>query len=44
MGDHLGQVYEKEQKLPAARHVYNLALEVNPRLEERKKQSHACAT
>lgn len=34
MGDHLGQVYEKEQKLPAALHMYNLALEVNPRLEE----------
>jgi tetratricopeptide (TPR) repeat protein len=34
VGDHLGQVYEKEQKLPAARHTYNLALEANPRLEE----------
>jgi tetratricopeptide (TPR) repeat protein len=34
MGDHLGQVYEKEQKLPAALRMYNLALEVNPRLEE----------
>ncbi len=34
IGDHLGQVYEKEQELPAALHMYNLALEVNPRLEE----------
>jgi hypothetical protein len=34
VGDHLGQVYEKEQKLPAALHMYNLALEANPRLEE----------
>jgi tetratricopeptide (TPR) repeat protein len=33
-GDHLGQVYEKEQKLPAALHTYNLALQANPRLEE----------
>jgi tetratricopeptide (TPR) repeat protein len=34
IGDHLGQVYEKEQKLPAALHVYSLALSANPRLEE----------
>jgi len=34
VGDHLGQVYEKEQKLPAALHMYSLALEANPRLEE----------
>jgi tetratricopeptide (TPR) repeat protein len=34
VGDHLGQVYEKEQKLPAALHTYNLALQANPRLEE----------
>ncbi len=34
VGDHLGQVYEKEQKLPAALHMYNLALEANPQLEE----------
>lgn len=34
VGDHLGQVYEKEQKLPAALHMYNLALEANPRLED----------
>ncbi len=32
VGDHLGQVYEREQKLPAALHMYNLALEANPRL------------
>ena len=34
IGDHLGQVYEKERKLPAALHVYTLALGANPRLEE----------
>jgi tetratricopeptide (TPR) repeat protein len=34
MGDHLGQVYEKERKLPSALHMYNLALELNPLLEE----------
>jgi tetratricopeptide (TPR) repeat protein len=34
VGDHLGQVYEKQKKLPAALHMYNLALEANPRLEE----------
>lgn len=34
MGDHLGQVYEKEKKLPPALHMYNLALETNPRLED----------
>jgi tetratricopeptide (TPR) repeat protein len=34
VADHLGQVYEKQRKLPAALHMYNLALEANPRLEE----------
>jgi tetratricopeptide (TPR) repeat protein len=34
VGDHLGQVYEKQKKLSAALHMYNLALEANPRLEE----------
>jgi tetratricopeptide (TPR) repeat protein len=34
VGDHLGQLYEKEQKLSAALHIYSLALEANPRLEE----------
>lgn len=34
IGDHLGQVYEKERKLPAALHLYSLALGANPRLEE----------
>ena len=33
-GDHLGQLYEREKKLPAALHMYNLALEANPRLDE----------
>ncbi len=31
--DRLGQVYEKEQKLAMALHMYNLALEVEPGLE-----------
>jgi hypothetical protein len=34
VADHLGQVYEKERKLPAALHTYNLALRANSRLEE----------
>jgi tetratricopeptide (TPR) repeat protein len=34
VGDHLGQLYEKKRELPAAVHMYNLALEANPRLEE----------
>jgi len=34
VADHLGQVYEKKKKLRAALHMYNLALEANPRLEE----------
>jgi tetratricopeptide (TPR) repeat protein/ubiquitin-protein ligase len=34
VGDHLGQAYEREQKLPAALHMYILALEANPRSEE----------
>ena len=34
VGDHLGQVYEKEQKLAAALNMYRLALEAHPQLEE----------
>ncbi len=34
VGDHLAQVYEKENKLAMALHMYNLALEANPRLED----------
>lgn len=34
VGDHLGQVYEKEKKLADAVRMYNLALEVNPKMEE----------
>ncbi|MDQ1387383.1 MAG: ubiquitin-conjugating enzyme [Acidobacteriaceae bacterium] len=34
VGDHLGQVYEKQKQFPAALHMYNLALEANPRLDE----------
>jgi tetratricopeptide (TPR) repeat protein len=37
-GDHLAQVYEKEQKLPAALHMYSLALEANPHLEETRSR------
>ncbi len=33
VGDHLGQIYEKERKLPDALHTYNLALEASPGLE-----------
>ena len=32
--DHLGQVYEKEKKLAMALHMYNLALEADPQLED----------
>jgi len=34
VGDHLGQVYERQKRLSAALHMYNLALEANPRLDE----------
>jgi Tfp pilus assembly protein PilF/ubiquitin-protein ligase len=34
VGDHLGQLYERQKKLSAALHMYKLALEANPRLEE----------
>jgi tetratricopeptide (TPR) repeat protein len=34
IAEHLGEVYEKEQKPQAAMHIYNLALEVDPKLEE----------
>jgi TonB family protein len=30
IGDHLGQLYEKEHKTPKALHMYNLALEASP--------------
>jgi tetratricopeptide (TPR) repeat protein len=43
VGDHLGQVYEKQEKLPAALHMYNLALEANPRLEETSARMHNLA-
>ena len=43
VGDHLGQVYEKQKKLPAALHMYNLALEANPRLEETSARMHNLA-
>lgn len=34
VGDHLGQVYQRQKRLPAALHMYKLAFEANPRLEE----------
>jgi Tfp pilus assembly protein PilF len=34
VGDHLGQVYERQKRLSAALHMYNLALEASPHLEE----------
>jgi hypothetical protein len=34
VGDHLGQLYERQKKLSAALHMYKLALQANPRLEE----------
>jgi hypothetical protein len=34
VGDHLGQVYEKERKLPAALHMYHLAMETNRHPED----------
>ncbi len=37
-GDHLAQVYEKERKLPAALHMYSLALEANPQMEETRSR------
>jgi tetratricopeptide (TPR) repeat protein len=38
VGDHLGQLYEKQHKTEAAVHMYQLALAVNPKLEETKKR------
>lgn len=43
VGDHLGQVYEKQKKLSAALHMYNLALEANPRLEETPSRMRSLA-
>lgn len=34
VGDHLGQVYEKERNLPAALHMYNPALQASPCVED----------
>jgi tetratricopeptide (TPR) repeat protein len=34
VADHLGQLYEKQHKLPEALHMYNLALEVNRHLTD----------
>jgi tetratricopeptide (TPR) repeat protein len=42
-GDHLGQVYERQNKLPAALHMYNLALTIDPRLEGTPAREHNLA-
>jgi hypothetical protein len=34
VGDHLGQVYEKQHKTTAAIHMYQLAVAANPKFEE----------
>jgi tetratricopeptide (TPR) repeat protein len=43
VGDHLGQVYERQKRLSAALHMYNLALEANPRMEETPSRIHNLA-
>lgn len=43
IADHLAQVYEKEQKLAMALHTYNLALEVNPGMEESRARMRRLA-
>jgi tetratricopeptide (TPR) repeat protein len=43
VGDHLGQVYEKEKKLSAALHMYSLALEASPKLEDPPARMRALA-
>jgi tetratricopeptide (TPR) repeat protein len=43
VGDHLGQVYEKQQKLAAALQMYSLALEANPRLTETQERMRKLA-
>ena len=43
VGDHLGQVYEKEKKLAEAVHMYSLALEVNPKMEETSERMRKLA-
>jgi hypothetical protein len=42
-GDHLGQVYEKQRKLPEALHMYNLALGANSGLDATRSYIHDLA-
>ncbi len=42
-GDHLGQVYEKQRKLPEALHMYNLALGANSGLDATRSRIHDLA-
>lgn len=43
IGDHLGQVYEGEHKMPEALHMYNLALEARPDLTETQARMRTLA-
>jgi tetratricopeptide (TPR) repeat protein len=43
VGDHLGQVYEKEHKLTDALHMYNLALEASHDMPETQARMRALA-
>jgi tetratricopeptide (TPR) repeat protein len=43
VGDHLGQVYEKQGKLSAALHTYSLALQASPKLEDTPRRMRALA-
>ena len=40
IGDHLGQVYEKEHKLAEAAHTYALALGADPKMEDTAARLH----
>jgi len=43
VGDHLGQLYQKEHKLPEALHMYNLALESSPDMTETQARMRTLA-
>ena len=43
IGDHLGQIYEKEHKLTDALHMYNLALEASPNMPETQARMRTLA-
>jgi TonB family protein len=38
IGDHLGQLYEKEHRMPESLHMYNLALEASPDMTETQER------